>query len=82
MLSIPLPSLPLNIEWLKLRSALITIPVPQPMTSNPQPKPYDRFYSRYVSIKNNRAFSEVRLQIPTSEKVSKQAVFRALFLNP
>ena len=38
--SIPLPSLPLSIEWLKLRSALATIPVPQPLTSNPQPKPY------------------------------------------
>lgn len=38
--SIPLPSLPLNIEWLKLRSTLTTIPVPQPMTSNPQPEPY------------------------------------------
>ena len=40
MSSIPLPSLSLNIEWLKLRSALIAIPVPQPLTSNPQPKPY------------------------------------------
>ena len=38
--SIQLPSLPLSIEWLKLRSVLTTIPVPQPMTSNPQPKPY------------------------------------------
>lgn len=40
---IPLPSLPLSIEWLKLRSALTTIPVPQPMTSNPQPQPYRIF---------------------------------------
>ena len=40
MLSIPLPSLLLSIEWLKLRSALTIIPVPQPMTSNPQPNPY------------------------------------------
>ena len=34
------------------------IPLPQPMTSNPQSKPCDRFYSRYVFIKTNRAFSE------------------------
>ncbi|WP_418852219.1 hypothetical protein, partial [Ruminococcus sp.] len=38
--SIPLPSLSLSVEWLKLRSALTTILVPQPLTSNPQPKPY------------------------------------------
>ena len=38
--SIPLPSLPLSIEWLELRSALTTILVPQPLTSNPQPTPY------------------------------------------
>jgi len=43
MSSIPLPSLPLSIEWLELRSALTTISVPQPMTSNPQPKPYRIF---------------------------------------
>ena len=43
LLSIPLPSLPLSIEWLKLRSFLTTIPVPQHMTSNPQPKPYRNF---------------------------------------
>ena len=59
MLSIPLPSLPLSIEWLKLRSALTTILMPQPLTFNPQPKPYryspaTQFFSgpksRYVSI--------------------------------
>ena len=65
-LAIPLPSLPHSIEWLKLRSVLTTIPVPQPMTSNPQPKPYRyspilnfspvRPKSRYVSIQENRAF--------------------------
>lgn len=64
--SIPLPSLPLSIELLKLRSALTTILVPQPLTSNPQPKPYRyspvlnfspvRPKSRYVSIQENRAF--------------------------
>ena len=27
----------------------------KPLTSNPQPKPSDRFYSRYVLIKTNRA---------------------------
>ena len=43
MLSISLPSLLLSIEWLKLRSALTIIPAPQPMTSNPQPKPYRNF---------------------------------------
>lgn len=43
MLSIPLPSLPHSIEWLELRSALTTILVPQPTTSNPQPKPYRIF---------------------------------------
>ena len=48
MSSIPLPSLSLNIEWLKLRSALIAIPVPQPLTSNPQPKPY-RIFHRFNS---------------------------------
>lgn len=38
--SIPLPSLPLSVEWLELRSVLTTILVPQPLTSNPQPKLY------------------------------------------
>jgi len=38
--SIPLPSMPLSIEWLELRSILATILVPQPLISNPQPKPY------------------------------------------
>lgn len=47
MLSIPLPSLLLSIEWLKLRSALTIIPVPQPMTSNPQPNPYCIFSAIY-----------------------------------
>lgn len=66
LLSIPLPSLSFSIEWLKLRSALTTIPVSQPLTSNPQPKPYRyspvlnfspvRPKSRYVSIQENRAF--------------------------
>ena len=32
------PTSGLSIEWLKLRSALTTILVPQPLTSNPQPK--------------------------------------------
>ena len=41
--SIPLPSPLLSIEWLKLRSALTTISVPQPMTPNPQRKPYHSF---------------------------------------
>ena len=64
--SIPLPSLPRSIEWLKLRSALTTNLVPQPLTSNPQPKPYryspatqflsNQTKSRYVSIQENRAF--------------------------
>ena len=66
LLSIPLPSLSFSIDWLKLRSALTTIPVSQPLTSNPQPKPYRyspvlnfspvRPKSRYVSIQENRAF--------------------------
>ena len=47
-------------------SALLSISLPQPMTSNPQPKPYRylrllkfspiRPKSRYVSIQENRAF--------------------------
>lgn len=32
--------------------------VPQPVTPNPQSNPSDRFYSRYVFIKTNRAFPE------------------------
>ena len=59
MLSIPLPSLLLSIEWLKLRSALTTILVTQPLTSNPQPKPY-----RYSPVLN---FSPIR---PKSRYVS------------
>ena len=43
LLSIPLPSLPLSIEWLELRSVLLSISLPQPMTSNPQRKPYHSF---------------------------------------
>ena len=50
----------------KLRSDLTTIPVPQPLTSNPQPNPTAillllnfppaRPKSRYVPIQENRAF--------------------------
>lgn len=35
LLSIPLPSLLLSIEWLELRSALLSKSLLQPMTSNP-----------------------------------------------
>lgn len=90
MLSIPLPSLPLNIEWLKLRSALITIPVPQPMTSNPQPNPYRIFRSstfslirpksRYVSIQENRAFRKASLMMLTLQKPRNTPLF-SLYLS-
>lgn len=49
----------ISIEWLKLRSALTTILVTQPLTSNPQPKPY-----RYSPVLN---FSPIR---PKSRYVS------------
>ena len=54
--SIPLLSLFLSVEWLKLRSALTTIPVSQPMTSNPQSKPY-RIISVITKIPEIRHFS-------------------------
>ena len=72
-ISIPLSSLFLSVEWLELRSALTTISVPQPTTSNPQPKPYRifrsstfssvRLKSRYVSIQKNRAFHKASLMM-------------------
>lgn len=52
--------------------------MPQPLTSNPQPKPYRIFStihffssqtkSRYVSIQESRAFRKASLMILTSEK--------------
>ena len=36
-------SLPLSIEWLELRSSLLSKSLPQPLTSNPQPKPCHSF---------------------------------------
>lgn len=48
MLSNPLPATPSSIEWSELRSALTTILVPQPLTSNPKPKPY-RIFHRFNS---------------------------------
>lgn len=90
LLSIPLPSLPLSIEWLKLRSFLTTIPVPQPTTSNPQPKPYRIFrsstfspvelQSRYVSIQENRAFRKASLMILTLQKPGNTPLF-SLYLS-
>lgn len=89
-ISIPLSSLFLSVEWLELRSALTTISVPQPTTSNPQPKPYRifrsstfssvRLKSRYVSIQENRAFHKASLMMLTSQKVRKYATFWPLFI--
>jgi len=42
--SIPLPRLTLSIEWLELRSGLLSKSMPQLLTSNPQPKPYHSFF--------------------------------------
>ena len=66
--------------------------MPQPMTSNPQPKPYRyslatqfspiRPKSRYVSIQENRASRKASLMILASQKVWKQATFQPLFLFP
>ena len=42
-----------SIEWLKLRSALTTIPVPQPTTSNPQSKPYRYFPLIHFFLQSN-----------------------------
>ena len=90
MSSIPLPNLPLSIEWLKLRSSLTTSPVSQSMTSNPQPKPYRIFRSstfspvelksRYVSVQENRAFRKASQMILTSQKAWKYATFQPLFI--
>jgi hypothetical protein len=35
--------LPLSIEWLELRSSLLSKSLPQPLISNPQPKPCHSF---------------------------------------
>lgn len=59
--SIPLPSLPLSIEWLKLRSALTTILVPQPLLSNPQPKPYH--YSPAIQFLSNQTEKQICFHI-------------------
>ena len=93
-LAIPLPTLPLGIEWLKLRSALTTILVPQPLTSNLQPKPYRyspvlnfspvRPKSRYVSIQENRAFRKASYDdtnLTKSPEIRHFLAFIYLFLT-
>lgn len=42
-----------SIEWLKLRSALITILVSQPLTSNPQPKPLPLFSGHSIFLQRD-----------------------------
>ena len=91
LLYISLPNPPNSIEWLKLRLSLTTIPMPQPMTSNPQPKTYNifltihffspvRLISRYVSIQESRAFRKASLMMLTKQKIRKCATFQPLFI--
>ena len=92
--SIPLPSLPLSIEWLKLRSALATIPVPQPLTSIHSLNPTAilrllnfspvRPKSRYVSIQENRAFRKASYDdtnLTKSPEIRHFLAFIYLFLT-
>lgn len=62
MLSIPLPSLPHSIEWLELRSSLLSKSLPQPLTSNPQPKPYHPFFeSRQIRLVDMFPYKKIEL---------------------
>lgn len=95
LLYISLPNPPNSIEWLKLWLSLTTIPMPQPMTSNPQPKTYNifltihffslvRLISRYVSIQESRAFRKASLMMLTKQKNPEMRYFSSfiyLFLT-